>query len=61
MAADMCPRWTGEGSNGNQGVGLGGHLEALVGSVSYDRTLKLWAPEDLPAIVAEGDEEMQDL
>lgn len=27
------------------GVGVGGAYAALVGSVSYDRTIKMWAPE----------------
>lgn len=28
------------------GVGLGGKYEVLMGSVSYDRTIKVWAPEE---------------
>lgn len=50
MAVDMCPTWTGVGSHGVQGVGYGAGFEALVGSVSYDRTLKLWAPENVADI-----------
>jgi U4/U6 small nuclear ribonucleoprotein PRP4 len=62
MAADMCPVYSGSGlsSNGDGGrglgaCGLGGGYEALVCSVSYDRTIKVWAPEDVPDVV--GDEE----
>eukprot|EP00775_Hariotina_reticulata_P005163 gene5163-5401_t len=47
MGADLCPVWQG---SGGAGVGLGGQFEALVGSVSYDRTIKLWAPEDMPEV-----------
>eukprot|EP00879_Flechtneria_rotunda_P022554 GHRR01023811.1.p1 GENE.GHRR01023811.1~~GHRR01023811.1.p1 ORF type:complete len:210 (+),score=52.64 GHRR01023811.1:596-1225(+) len=57
MAADMCPSFTGavantltDGDAAGQGVGLNGDFEALVGTASYDRTIKLWAPEDVPDI-----------
>ena len=52
MAADMCPGWQGQGG---VGVGLGGGLDALVGSVSYDRTLKLWAPDEHAEVLGLGD------
>jgi hypothetical protein len=54
MAADMCPVYSGSGvssSKGLDGCGLGGGYEALVSSVSYDRTIKVWAPEDVPEVV----------
>ncbi|KAF8062934.1 hypothetical protein HT031_003773 [Scenedesmus sp. PABB004] len=57
MAADLCPTFTGRGPPARPGgVGLGGAWEALVGSVSYDRTIKVWAPEEEPA--AGGDMEL---
>jgi hypothetical protein len=52
MAADMCPPYTGAAgcttanSSSRGGVGLAGCAEALVASVSYDRTVKVWAPEE---------------
>jgi hypothetical protein len=37
------------------GVGLGGVFDMLMGSVSYDRTLKVWAPEEgLPDIIGDS-------
>lgn len=39
------------------GVGLGGHFDMLLGSVSYDRTIKVWAPEEgLPDLLADSDD-----
>lgn len=82
MAADLCPTWTGAGSEaaitaadadvdmqdsieqglGKQkqriegGVGYGGYFDMLLGSVSYDRTIKVWAPEEgLPDIIGDSD------
>jgi U4/U6 small nuclear ribonucleoprotein PRP4 len=63
MAADMCPVYSG--SNGSSegfssrpgGCGLGGGYEALVSSVSYDRTIKVWAPEDVPDVGGSDDDE----
>jgi hypothetical protein len=62
MAADLCPAWTGAaaaaGDGGGDadmqeqqqqhegGVGFGGAGEMLMGSASYDRTIKVWGPED---------------
>jgi len=38
------------------GVGYGGTFDLLMGSVSYDRTLKVWAPEEgLPDIIGDSD------
>ncbi|KAF6260005.1 WD40-repeat-containing domain protein [Scenedesmus sp. NREL 46B-D3] len=60
MAADMCPVYSGSGlSASSGGCGLGGGYEALVSSVSYDRTIKVWAPEDVPDVVG-GEEEDED-
>jgi U4/U6 small nuclear ribonucleoprotein PRP4 len=67
MGADMCPVYTGSQggfSAGSVGCGLGGGYGALVSSVSYDRTIKVWAPEDVPDVVGEdsssGDDEDED-
>lgn len=39
------------------GVGLGAHFDMLLGSVSYDRTIKVWAPEEgLPDLLADSDD-----
>ncbi|WIA19731.1 hypothetical protein OEZ85_005656 [Tetradesmus obliquus] len=59
MSADMCPVFSGGGSGGGRGsggCGLGGGYEALVASVSYDRTIKVWAPEEGAAAAAAEDE-----
>lgn len=38
------------------GVGYGGYFDMLLGSVSYDRTIKVWAPEEgLPDIIGDSD------
>jgi hypothetical protein len=81
MAADLCPTWTGSGSEAaveaagdvdmqdsidqqgskrkqrlEGGVGYGGYFDMLLGSVSYDRTIKVWAPEEgLPDIIGDSD------
>lgn len=94
MAADLCPTWTGAGSEeaaaaaagdvdmqdgsidhagsaGQQqqkqrqrlpgGVGYGGCFDMLMGSVSYDRTIKVWAPEEgLPEVLADSDSSGED-
>ncbi|GBF89870.1 U4,U6 small nuclear ribonucleoprotein [Raphidocelis subcapitata] len=39
----------GEGANGKADLGH------LIGSAGYDRTVKLWAPQDMPDIFAGGD------
>jgi hypothetical protein len=41
----------------DEGVGLGAHFDLLMGSVSYDRTLKVWAPEEgLPDVIRDSDD-----
>uniref|UniRef100_A0A383VFX1 Uncharacterized protein n=1 Tax=Tetradesmus obliquus TaxID=3088 RepID=A0A383VFX1_TETOB len=60
MSADMCPVFRGGGSGvsgGSGGCGLGGGYEALVASVSYDRTIKVWAPEEGAAAAAAAAED----
>lgn len=36
--------------------GTGGGLGHLIGSAGYDRTVKLWAPQDTPDLLFEGDD-----
>lgn len=60
MAADLCPVWSGAGEGSGHSVGLGGQFDMLVGSVSYDRTIKVWAPEDVPDVVAAAESDEDD-
>lgn len=53
MAADLSPAWGGCGSSSGSDAEAG----LLVGSASYDRTVKVWAPEDeAPALLLGADD-----
>jgi WD40 repeat protein len=70
MAADVAPRAAAGGgggggggdvsmedADGSGGSGGGGGLECLVASAGYDRTVKLWAPQDTADLFADiGDD-----
>lgn len=73
MAADVAPQpldsshtqqqqqqqHDGDGMDvdGEEGGGGGGGLQHLIGSAGYDRTVKLWAPQDTPDLFG-GDDDL---